>query len=57
MAADNEEGTLKQLTAVSLAMQLLVRDAPDDRRRRIAALGLASLHRLTDTLLGTGEAQ
>ena len=56
MAGKNDEVTRKQLTAVMLAMQLLVRDATDEKRRRIATLGLASLRRLTDTLLGTSHA-
>ena len=56
MTVEDEEVTRKQLTAVWLAMQLLVRDAPDEKRRRIATLGLTSLRRLTDTLLGTSQA-
>jgi hypothetical protein len=56
MAVDDDEVTRKQLTAVLLAMQLLVRDAPDEKRRRIAILGLASLRRLTGALLGTSQA-
>jgi hypothetical protein len=56
MAVDDDEVTRKHLTAVVLAMQLLVRDAPDEKRRRIATLGLASLRRLSDTLLKASQA-